>query len=229
MDLIRFIFYMGVIHIVFSSLWKFIATLASSMLQRVGISKDYSFLAFKAIGYYIVVSVAALVTWAEMQQVSAFAGVLIAAAGTFIIYTTIAGNLERNRWRAVMNFERKRVQVMRFDGYMLVGSLLLFLTTLAMPQIADHPVNAGFRALIDAIYNSWFIGWIVKIGAIFYLVHILFKGMRATDYVMQSLFGVPKTKLASDAPANPPFGRRGLDDQDGFTPYEEIEEVEVEE
>jgi hypothetical protein len=219
MDVIKYIFYMGVIQIVFSTLWKFIATLASSLFQRIGLNKDLSFLGFKAAGYYILVSVSALVTWDMMVKGSTVTAALVGIAGTFIIYTTIAGNLERNRWRAVMNFERKRVQVMRFDGYLLISSVALFLVTLALPEIADNPVNNGFRTFIDNVYKTPVIGWIVGLGALFYMLHIIFKGMRTTDYLINLLFYPNRVRRGSAAMA-------GQEDDTEFVDYEEVHEDE---
>jgi len=219
MDVIKYIFYMGVIQIVFSTLWKFIATLASSLFQRIGLNKDLSFLGFKAAGYYILVSVSALVTWDMMVKGSTVTAALVGIAGTFIIYTTIAGNLERNRWRAVMNFERKRVQVMRFDGYLLISSVALFLVTLALPEIADNPVNNGFRTFIDNVYKTPVIGWIVGLGALFYMLHIIFKGMRTTDYLINLLFYPNRVRRGSAAMA-------GQEDDTEYVDYEEVHEDE---
>jgi hypothetical protein len=187
-EVIRFIFYMGVIQIVFSTLWKFIATLSSTLLESLGFNRDLTFLAFKAMGYYLLVSVAALVTWDEMVRGSTLGAALVAALGVFIMYTTIAGNLERNRWRAVMNFERKRIRVMRFDGYLLLGSMVLYLVTLALPEIASNPVTDSVRTLIDRVYHAPVIGWIVGLGACFYMLHIIYRGLKATDYLVQLLF-----------------------------------------
>jgi hypothetical protein len=206
---------MGVIQIVFSTLWKFIATFASGLLQSIGLNKDLTFLGFKAAGYYILVSVSALVTWDMMVQGSTVTAAIVGIAGTFIIYTTIAGNLERNRWRAVMNFERKRVQVMRFDGYLLIGSVALFLVTLALPGIAANPVNSGFRTFIDQVYKTPVIGWIVGLGALFYMMHIILKGMRTTDYLVNLLFYPNRVRKGASPAA-------GQEDDAEYVDYEEI-------
>jgi len=219
MNVIKFIFYMGVIQIVFSTLWKFIASFTSGLLESIGLNKDLTFLGFKAAGYYILVSVSALVTWDMMVQGSNITAAIVGIAGTFIIYTTIAGNLERNRWRAVMNFERKRVQVMRFDGYLLIGSVALFLVTLALPDIAANPVNNGFRTFIDNVYKTPVIGWIVGLGAVFYMLHIIFKGLRTTDYLVNLLFYPNRVRRGSAAMA-------GQEDDAEYVDYEEIHEEE---
>jgi hypothetical protein len=187
MDLVKYVFYLGVIQIVFSTAWKFIATVCSSLLASAGLHKDWSFLAFKALGYYILVSGAGLVTWDMMATTEPVLSALVGAAGLFIVYTTVAGNLERNRWRAVMNFDRKRVRVMRVDGYLLVGSVLLFLVTLALPEIADHALVRGFRAFIDGVYHTPVLGWIVGLGACFYLLHYMARGLRATGGLVELL------------------------------------------
>ena len=225
MNLVKFIFYMGVIHIVFSSLWKFVATVLSSMLKSLGINKDFSFLAFKAIGYYIVVSVSALVTVDMMLSGGPITAGLDALAGTFIVYTTIAGNLERNRWRAVMNYERKRVQVMRYDGYMLIGSLLLYAMTLGMPEIAQNQVVEGFRSFIDQVYRTPIIGWLVGFGAIFYMFYIISRGIKITDELFNSVFFPNRRSAASQASGEYFGGFQGSQAPTDEAEYAEYEEV----
>ena len=124
MKIFEFIFYLGVITIIFTTFWKVITTVITSLLKDIGIDKDTSFLFFKTIGYYILVSIAALKTVAQMENAYNFTAVIYAILGTFVIYATIASNLERNRWRAVMNYERKRIQVMRYDGYLLMACIV---------------------------------------------------------------------------------------------------------
>jgi hypothetical protein len=214
---------MGVIHIVFTTIWKLVATIISSLLRDIGINKDISFLFFKTAGYYILISVSALVTYDMMREVSRPVAVLVGAAGVFIIYTTIAGNLERNRWRAVMNYERKRTLVMRYDGYLLVASLLLYLVSLIIPTVAGNPVVAWFRQLIDDIYHVPVLGWIVRIGALFYMISIILKGMKATDYLLHLVIGREDPSVGGVPPAGWP-GMPGVEGapEDEFIEYEEI-------
>lgn len=211
----------------FSTLWKFIASTISGFLESVGMNRDYSFLGFKALGYYIVVSVSALVTADMMVSNSAVVAALVAIAGVFIIYTTIAGNLERNRWRAVMNFERKRVRVMRYDGYLLIGSLILFMVTLAVPSIADNPVNKSFRTFIDNVYHTPIIGWIVGFGAIFYMMHIITKGIKATDHLMQLLFNPGRKKVSQPPGTSPNWTPPGNSEDAEYDSGEYIEYEEI--
>lgn len=224
MDVVRYVFYMGVIQIVFSTFWKFIATLLSGLLESFGINKDFSFLLFKSLGYYILVSVSALVTWDMMVQGGPVTAALVAAFGVFIMYSIIAGNLERNRWRAVMNFERKRIQVMRFDGYLLIGSILLFLVTLGLPEIARNPVNEGIRTFIDQVYKLPVIGWIVGLGAFFYMLHITYKGLKATDYVMQLLFRTEGNRRTSNGSFDGRSDQNSLPEDEEYIDYVEIRE-----
>jgi hypothetical protein len=244
MDLVKYVFYMGVIHIVFSFVWKIIASYASGFLHSVGLNKDWSFLGFKALGYYIQVSVAALVTWSMMQSVGPVQAALVGLAGLFIVYSTVAGNLERNRWRAVMNFERKRIRVLRFDGYLLVGSVLLFLVTLAFPQIAEHAVNTGFRSFIDWVYHLPVIGWAVGFMALFYMLHIIWKGIMASSGLFNLLFGGPQAAGAGLGPGGsrpshfgPGHGhglgtdpryasRNGTDPDEEYVDYEDVTDAD---
>lgn len=212
MEIFEYIFYLGVINIVFSSAWKLVATVTSSLLNDIGINKDTSFLFFKTLGYYILVSLAALVTVAHMQTTYALAAVAYAIVGTFVIYATIASNLERNRWRAVMNFERKRIRVMRFDGYLLMACIVLFIITILRPEIANLAPHLWLLKTIDSIYNTLILKFVIGFFAFFYMINILFRGFKASDEVFSILFNRKR-------PENP---TRDQGDNGYYTDYEEV-------
>lgn len=210
MEIFQYIFYLGVINIVFSAGWKLLATVVSSLLNDIGINKDTTFLFFKMVGYYILVSLAALVTVSHMKTTYTLAAMSYAIIGTFVIYATIASNLERNRWRAVMNYERKRIRVMRVDGYLLMASILLFIITIIKPAIAQLPPLQWLLSTIDAIYDFWLLKVIIGFFAFFYMINIILRGIKASDEVFALIFN-----------RKPATGRK-REDEDGYTEYEEI-------
>jgi len=213
MEIFEYIFYLGVINIIFSSAWKVVATVSSSLLNDIGVNKDSSFLFFKTVGYYILVSLAALVTAAHMEATYSLAAVAYAIIGTFVIYATIASNLERNRWRAVMNFERKRIRVMRFDGYLLMACIVLFIITILKPEIANLPPHNWLLSTIDRIYNTVILKFIIAFFAFFYMINIIFRGIKASDEVFSILFNRKRP--------NKPNNSQGTSES-GYTDYEEI-------
>jgi len=214
MEIFEFIFYLGVVNIIFSAVWKLLATIISSLLSDIGLSKDVSFLFFKTVGYYILVSLAALITVNHMTGTYTLASVAYTITGTFVIYATIASNLERNRWRAVMNYERKRIRVMRYDGYLLMACIVLFISTLIKPGIANTRFHAWILSTIDGIFQMPVLKYIIGFFAFFYMLNIIFRGIKATDEVFALLFNRKKRKDTS-----------GLDYDQGddvFTEYEEV-------
>lgn len=219
MALFEFIFNLGVVVIIFTTAWKLIATIFTNLLQAIGIHKDYTFLIFKSLSYYILVSITALITVEQMQNSNyTFATILYAIAGTFVIYATIAGNLERNRWRAVLNYERKRIRVMRFDGYLLMACIVLFISTLIKPEIAEQPMHLWIRNTIDQIYNTPVLKFFIGFFAFFYMINMIIRGIKATDQVMDMILNRKKTD-----PGNP-FNPNKPDT--GYTDYEVVDEVQ---
>jgi hypothetical protein len=212
MEIFEYIFYLGVINIVFSAGWKILATVISSLLNDIGINKETSFLVFKTLGYYILVSMAAMVTVIHMEQTYSLAAMAYAITGTFVIYATIASNLERNRWRAVMNYERKRIRVMRFDGYLLMACIVLFIVTLLKPEIANIPPHTWILTTIDKIFNTSILKYIIGFFAFFYMLNIIFRGIKASDEVFALLFNRKRSKTTT-----------GNNNDDGsYTEYEEV-------
>ncbi len=210
MEIFEYIFYIGVINIVFSSGWKLLATVISSLLKDIGINKDATFLVFKTVGYYILVSLIALVTVSHMEATYKMAAMAYAIVGTFVIYATIASNLERNRWRAVMNYERKRVQVMRYDGYLLMACIVLFIITLLQPGIAQLQPLLWLLHTIDTIFQTPLLKWVIGFFAFIYMLSIIFRGIKFSDEVFALITNRKKPNQA-DAQEN-----------QGYTDYEEI-------
>ncbi len=212
MEIFEYIFYIGVINIIFSAGWKILALVISSLLNDIGINKETSFLFFKALGYYILVSMAALITVKHMEASPyPLAAIAYAITGTFVIYATIASNLEKNRFRAVMNYERKRIRVMRFDGYLLMASIVLFIIFIIKPAIADLPPQNWILATIYKIFNAPVLKYIIGFFAFFYMINIIIKGIKATDEVFALLFNKKRNSQTQK-----------MDDDGSFTEYEEV-------
>lgn len=210
MEIFEYIFYIGFINIVFSSGWKLLATVISSLLKDVGVNKDATFLVFKTVGYYILVSLVALVTVSHMEATYKMAAMAYAIVGTFVVYATIASNLERNRWRAVMNYERKRIQVMRYDGYLLMACIVLFIITLLQPGIAQLQPLHWLLHTIDTIFQTPVLKWVIGFFAFFYMLSIIFRGIKFSDEVFALITNRKK-------PVN-----EDQSDNQGYTDYEEV-------
>ncbi|MBC8045572.1 MAG: hypothetical protein H7Y00_02120 [Fimbriimonadaceae bacterium] len=215
MKIFEFIFYLGVITIIFTTFWKVITTVITSLLKDLGIDKDTSFLFFKTVGYYILVSIAALKTVSQIENAYTFTAVIYAILGTFIIYATIASNLERNRWRAVMNYERKRIQVMRYDGYLLMACIVLFIITLIKPAIADFGFHNRILLGIDTIYQTPVLKWVIGFFAFFYMLNIIFRGIKASDEVLNMIFNRKKKPVSNTSDPD-------KYDDNFYTEYEEV-------
>lgn len=218
MPLFEFVFYLGVIVIIFTSIWKLIATFFTNILQAIGLHKDTTFLFFKTLSYYILVSITALKTSEQMNGGYTFTSIVYAIIGTFVLYATIAGNLERNRWRAVLNYERKRIQVMRFDGYLLMACVVLFIATLIKPEISDFRLNIWILQTIKNIYAIPVLNFIIGFFAFFYMLNMIIRGIKATDQVLDIVFNRKKAFQKSGA---------GNSNQSGsYTDYEEVSDSE---
>lgn len=216
MAFFEFIFYLGVIVIIFTTVWKFIASIFTNLLQAAGIDKDFTFLVFKTASYYILVTITALKTVERMEGGYNFTSILYALIGTFVIYATIAGNLERNRWRAVLNYERKRIRVMRYDGYLLMACIVLFIATLIRPEVSDFAAQRWILQTIGKIYNIPVLKFIIGFFAFFYMLNMIISGVKATDQVLEVILNRKES--------SPHRNRTTSGDASVYTDYEEVDE-----
>jgi hypothetical protein len=95
--------------------------------------------------------------------------------------------------------------------------MLLYFTTLAMPEIAQNDVILFVGKLIDDIYNMKVIGGLVAIGAFFYLVSMIVKGIQTSEYVFSLLSRKNRNSKKG--------GSSGSDGE--FTEYVEVIEEDV--
>lgn len=109
-----------------------------------------------------------------------------------------------------MNYERKRVQVMRYDGYLLMACIVLFIITLLQPGIAQLQPLLWLLHTIDTIFQTPLLKWVIGFFAFIYMLSIIFRGIKFSDEVFALITNRKKPNQA-DAQEN-----------QGYTDYEEI-------
>ena len=101
---------------------------------------------------------------------------------------------------------------MRFDGYLLMASIVLFIITILKPEIANLPPHRWLLTTIDKIYQTPIIKYIIGFFAFLYMLNIIFRGIKASDEVFSILFN--RKRKTQQSPESDTY----------FTDYEEVQD-----
>lgn len=223
MQILEFLFEMGIVFIILSLIWGFFMILMTmiAMGERKGIFEENL---LKAANYYLLASLSAMVVVAKVNEtLASHYGYQI--AGLIMLYLYMLGKQERQRMQFMMqggrfgNFTNiKRTQNKQVQQIYLLATLTLFAASVMYPEIMDNGVNRWFMTAIVDIKDTPIIGWIIKFVGVFFLISIIFRGGL---YLNRFLDGLGKPKQSQQNQGN--NINQGKDDDDDFDDYEIVE------
>lgn len=207
MNVLQFIFYLGIINIIFGFVWKWVFVLPTALLFAV-IKFDYGMRAVKVFGSYLLVSLTAILTLAALgDNPSGFALIFYPLVAAFVLFMSYANNFyeAQKEARASMDWEmiRRLDQDSGFEMTLICGVVILYVITLFAPFIAVNGLTAWLFSVIDWIYNLPVIGWLIGIGGVFILLGTIFHGLFAFGLITATIIGKfkknPKVEQAEES------------------------------
>ena len=187
MNIFQFIFYLGVINIVFGFLWKWVFAFPSSLLfALLKIDKGIYFI--KAFGSYLLVSLTAMLTLSALQDnPNILSIILFSFIGVFILYMGYASNYCEAQEQAVREYDYELMRSYQYEGIFMIGALVLYIVTLFVPIIAVNPLTIWLFNIIGWAYNLKVIGWLLGIGGALFLLSIIWQGIFVSGIFIGSL------------------------------------------
>ena len=174
--MIEYIFYLGIIHIVFGFLWKWVFVLPVVALFTL-IKFNKGIYLVKTFGYYLLVSLIAILTLSTIEGKSGIGSLIIyPLIGVFTIYMATASGVHEAEKQASMEYDYETLSLLRYDGLFILGAVILFIVTLFVPAIAVNLLTQWLFGVIDWGYNLPVIGWIVRILGALFLLNIFWYG-----------------------------------------------------
>lgn len=224
MNLLRFVFFLGVIYITFDGLWNLFLW-ASKQIFGLDKKEGWVYYISKGLSLYVLVTLTALTTLSNLELTnSQFSNFLYPAIGLIVLYFYVTSSMQRSRMKAKINMDTQTIKRMRYDGIFLFGALVLFSLSLFFEQLRDTQLTNWFFDTIASIYDVLLFRIIIGFLAFFFLVNILIKSIFATRTLIFSLFGWEGAETGS-------FTDRLINEQqqkttreDGYADYEIIEE-----
>lgn len=200
MEVLRFIFFLGIIYITFDAIWRIFLALLNITL---GISARNSRVYYlsKSIFLYLLVSLTAITTNLYLEliddRISNFFFPLI---GLIVLYFYITSSMQRSKLKAQLKMDTVAMKRMKYNGIFIIVSLVYFLVSLNLPIIHHNPLTDWVFGFIESIYDMLVFRWIIGFFAVIFLINMLVKGYSATKYLITGFLGIrkPATNGVSD-------------------------------
>lgn len=204
MNIFQFLFYLGIINIIFGFVWKWVFALPAAFLFAL-LNFDYGMRAVKVFGSYLLVSLTALLTLVALgNNPSGLALIFYPLIGAFVLFMAYASNQYEARKEASATMDWQMIQRLErdsgFEAILMFGVVILYIITLFIPSIAANSLNEWLFRVIDWIFNLPVIGWLMGIGGVFFLLNIIFHGLFAMGFITASVIGKFKKEKTNNNP-----------------------------
>ena len=178
MNIFLFLYLLGIINIVFGFLWKWIFVLPIAFLFT-ALKIDRAILVVKAFGAYLLISLTALITLLALKNIENWWQLLVfPAIWAFVLFLWFASNAYEQSKQSHMNHYNNYINETKddswFDVLLMIVSIILFILILFIPAISQNTLNWWLLNTIMRVYKLPFIGRIVGIGGVIFMINILF-------------------------------------------------------
>lgn len=181
MNILQFLFYLGIVNIIFGFVWQWVAVVPAALFFAL-LKFDYGMRLIKLVGTYLLVSLTTILTIIALgSNPNLLAIILYPLIGAFILFMGFANNSYQARkeaqasqdWQMLYRLDEES----GFDAIIMIGALILYLVMLFIPAIAINDFTELLYNLIDWIYNLPIIGWIIGLLGIAVLFNTIFQGV----------------------------------------------------
>lgn len=252
MDYFKYIFYLGVVYVVFSLIWFSIAQGLKLILRSGREEQPWEGYVLKSIQYYFIASLTLLkASDYLLEKPKLFQNpAILYLLGGIVLYLYLYGKYERTKQfsglRATFTMMRggkvntiSTADKTKYEPHIIGVIILFYLVALQFPVLVNHKLNLWFLASINDFYDTFLIKWILGIIGFFFMLGMIFKGLSATGELIQVIIGLLTGKPYEKKPPKNPFENMGnfgpfgdMNKNNPFgqqnSPPEEEEEVDLE-
>ena len=239
MDILEFIFVLGVNFSIFGFIWGLLMLLVRLIRMGLGAGNQLAeAYGFRIVKYFVLVSATAnYIHLYQNADVSSNAGIAHIIVGVLVMALYLLGKLQSRSLMSAMAGRQLLGPLaippvdMKVERYLLLGSLVYFIACLLMPWMVQNGLINWFTDSIIGVYEAPFIGWIFSVIAFFFLLSILFRAANVVGRLVsgQSITVDPKIDFRFKGGSNPfeQFREKQQNDPE-WTDYEEVKEDEKE-
>lgn len=219
MDILNYIYLLGIIYIVFSILWFFITSLPK-LLSGAFQNNSFSNYLFKSIQYYTIAALTAVQTSYFIENNPLLSGQVpfYIALGGIIIFLYLAGKTDKAIMSVQIQSNNNRIQLggaLKYEPHIVGISIILYILTFNFPQIMQNSIIQGLHAGILNFYDTFFIHFIISIVGFFFLFSMFSRGFAATGRLVEFIGHIITGKpLSQRKKKNNPF--QNFNNMSGF-------------
>jgi hypothetical protein len=217
-EILEFIFRLGIIFIVFSLVWGFF-----NMVFRLAIGlrplhplEDYT---IKIVHLYVLASISAMQTTAFLSDGMPKVAIVIFGILTLFFYLT--GRLERNRMSIRVNNKmfssNAKEPDLRIEMLLIFLGLFYYSLCITNENIVNNNLNIWFFTVVNDLYDTPFLKWIFGFFGILFLINIIFRSFVFFTNLANTILGNKKNNSG-------PNDSGPTDNGDDFADYEIIED-----
>ena len=235
MGVLKFIFLLGINFSIFGFIWGIFMFLVRTFQPAGSQSNESYTYIFRIIKYFLLVSVTAnFVSFEATGDALATPDTAHISVAAAVLGLYLLGKFQN---RAVLNQISQNPMLSKFmpkvdpkvEMFLLVGSLVYFVSCLLYPQMVNNGLVNWFRESIYSIYETPVIGWIFQIIAFFFLISIIMRGINVIGRILsgQSIMNTPTNGGSFTYKSSGTFFEDDKEeDQDGFSDYEDVTDEE---
>ena len=239
MEILNFIFYLGINYIIFAVLWFLIVSFPKVIL-KVPISSTISNYILKSIQYYLIGAITSLSTIKFYEKNPEFVSAYIFSGG-FILFLYLAGKMEKNKLlfaiKTVIN-KNLSPKSLKYEPHLIGFIVVLYAFSFSLPIIFNNPLNTWFMNSIENIYKTPLLGSIISFAGFIFLITMLVKGTQTVKKYWVTLIAYLTGKPIPDKSANNDFMNQfknmqntnikkdNIELDDVYVDFEEIEDDE---
>ena len=218
MEILEFIFRLGIIFIVFGLVWGFFNLLfrLAIGLRPLHPAEEYI---IKTIHLYVLASISAMQTSAFLRDGMPKVAIVIFGILTLFFYLT--GRLERNKMSIRVNNRMFSANAkepdLRIEMLLIFAGLFYYSLCITNESIVHNNLNLWFFTVVNDLYDTPFLKWIFGFFGILFLVNIIFRSFVFFTNLANTLLGNKKNNSGPDEP-------NSSDNGSDFADYEIIED-----
>ncbi len=215
MEMLKYVFLLGIVYIVFAILWFFIASVPKFIT---GAFKNNSFTnyLFKVIKYYLLAAITALQTvdfiannGISMSQIPFYI-----TLGAVVLFLYLAGKTDKAIMSVQVQSAQGQIQLggaLKYEPHIVGISILIYIFSFTNPSLVNNAFNTSLHSGLLNFYNTFFIRFILNIVGFFFLFSMISRGLKATgrlvEFINHIITGRPLSKRKPQN--NNPFQNMG--------------------
>lgn len=218
-NMLKFAFLLGIVFISFNFIWFLFTSLLKIVLGETGNIERYILRISQS---YFLASVSALATinYSKMYD----SQMVLISTGVVVLFLYLINKIEQRKKLMQFNLQMNKDLVtfnssnLKYDILIAISTVILYVFSVNNPAIPENGINNWLFQAINSLYNAFFIGWIIGIMGVFFIISIFFKGLISFQLIYAQFSEM------INGEKKPAF-----DETEGFTEYEIVEEDDVKE